>query len=237
MEQHGRGGPIRHGLLQAGLSAASTTIMLPGGDVGAVLAAAAAPLWAAVLTADRQRSSSQAARVLGEAVRMSDMGPEEAEGWVEGDDARLMLTRDVVQAAMTTLDERWVAGLSRVLADGMADDAKIDVSRLVARALLDLEPAHISLVQGMLTLDPETGAPAKRPAGTTVRLGSIEWPFHRLLLAFPHLSGGLEALLAGLERHGLIMVKVPGQLWFPGGFAVTCLHYLREQAGEVAVQH
>ena len=71
-----------------------------------------------------------------------------------GAKATMLLARDVVQAALTTLNEQWIDALARVLADAKRDDAKIDVGRLVVRALSDLEPAHIAVLQGMNGREP-----------------------------------------------------------------------------------
>ncbi len=204
------------------MSAAVTAVGLPAGDLGAILSAAAVPLLEATMAVDRERSWHNVGRVLDDAVATVGMSPEDATAWIGASDSRLMLTRDVVQAALTTLDERWVQGLSRVLAEGMADDAKIDLSRLIALALRDLEPAHVTVMHGMLYRSPEHPYELREPEPGPFLIRALEWSFSDLMAAFPNLASGMPAILAGLERHGLILSVEQGRTWCPSGFAVQC---------------
>lgn len=57
------------------------------------------------------------------------------------------LLADAIQGAATTLDQRKVAGLAKAVANGLLDDqAAIDESLLIVRAVADLEEAHVRLL-------------------------------------------------------------------------------------------
>jgi hypothetical protein len=66
-------------------------------------------------------------------VEQAELDVEELAAWSQEDDRHLALVREVVNAAITTLDEQKVDALARVLSAAILDEAKLDSSVLVAK--------------------------------------------------------------------------------------------------------
>jgi hypothetical protein len=103
--------------------------------------------------------------------------------WVRASERHALYFQDAVEAAWATLDGAKLRTLGYVLADGLADDARLDVDQLVIRALRRLEAGHIQVlalvVRGRMS-----------PTGLSAHL--------------PHVGAAMPALLADLESAGCL---------------------------------
>jgi hypothetical protein len=166
-----------------------------GGPDGAIAGAAAAPYLLAFIQiagdARRQRIGS-AEHLL--AVTGDDLGksPDELREIVVSDPRLLELAARVIEAAGRTTMEDKLQALSRVLANGLRDDAAIDEAVFVADALSAMEPPHVLVLR---TIDRSLPEPASGEPG---------WSTHWLLLEYPMYEKVLASVLRALERHGLI---------------------------------
>jgi hypothetical protein len=147
-----------------------------------------------------------------DAAEQAGMDNADVAAWLNADERHVGFFAETLEAAWSTLDKHKLHALSYVLADGFQDDARLDVDQLVVRALRELEPAHVRVLDLMAT----TGTSSR----ATVR-GSL-----------PELRDGLEAIFAGLERTGCLGASVfPSDGPLPlavTDFGRTCLEVLRK---------
>ena len=106
--------------------------------------------------------------------------PEELAADVVRDPAQLRISQTALAAAGTTYDERKIRLLANVLAEGLEDEALLDVSWLIASALRDIEAPHVRVLHVIKTH------------------GQWSWP-HNI-----ELGEGSDAIIATLVRHGLV---------------------------------
>ena len=198
---------------------------LPLGAPGPMIAAAGMVLFDAAAEADK-RVWAQFNAMADDTLATTGMSLEDFQAWAAQDDAHLTFIRDLVATALTTLDEQKVRALGRVLQANLHDEAKVDDSILVLRALRDLEAPHIRVVRSMMYTDLD-GTPLK---GTQI-LGLLRWTPEDIGNRHPQIGVLLIFnVISTLERHGLI-TKVPSvsqtaDSYVPTGFAMTCLNYL-----------
>lgn len=180
---------LPRGARAVGQAVSATVGLGIGGPVGAVIAAAASDYFVdfagkawAELAAWRQKS---AAAMLGLAADELDQEPKELlEKAKAAEDAAQLLHESIAAAAETFYDWK-VQALAKALANGLAEDlAHVDESRLLVRALADLEPIHLRVLKRLPS--PGLGAPATREQ-VAVHAGYAD----------------PGAVLAVLARHGL----------------------------------
>lgn len=137
----------------------------------------------------------------------------------------------MVEAAWRLTGQQKAEALARILADGIKDDARLDVEPLFLAAIRDLESAH---VQTLRTMTNGTN-PKDVIEGPPVREGT-EWATEHLVEALPHLASGMDYVVATLDRVGYI---VPGfarfevaPWWRVTRFGHQCLVYLQDRRVE-----
>jgi hypothetical protein len=128
----------------------------PLGPAGAAVGAAGAVLFDAAAEADR-RVWQQFDRMVDEATANAGLSAGALQDWASASDERLTFVRDIVSAALTTLDEQKVRALGSVLSDVLQDDALLDDRPFIVETLRDLHPVHVTVLRSMLFDDnPET---------------------------------------------------------------------------------
>jgi hypothetical protein len=201
--------------------------ILVGGPFGAVLGAIATPVLELVIRRGNRRSAENVNRVLEDAAKDADMSADEMVDVIGRDDRYLAVSAAAVQAAMTTLDDAKVAALARVLGEALQDEARLDVSWLLIRALADLEAPHVRILRTMATeLCP--------PVDSAVALRPGIWRLKALQGRLPQLEHGLDPIMATLERHGAVWGKglaaaADDPVWSLTGFGRGCLRLLEER--------
>ena len=196
----------------------------PGGAaIGAVI-----PEIVRELTAKRITSMKIA---MDHACNFSGVSEPELINWVRADTAHAELVIAAVEAACQTLDPDRLRALGYVLAGGLADDAKIDNSRLLVDALRDLQPAHVSVLRTLME--------APSPRESEVRTG--QWSIAELAELHPNLAAAMDSIMATLQRLGCTVVAPnfhlvrPGKadvenesMWMATGFGRHCLEVIRQ---------
>lgn len=171
----------------------SSVGLIVGGPVGAVVGAAAAPLVEYLLNKGNQRYVGNAQRMLVGAADLAGRSVDQLGVYVGGSADRQAAAVSAVQAAADTLYEAKVTALARVLAYGLADDARLEMAAVYLRALRDLEAYHVRV---LAHLD------VRRRAVHTDRealVGSED-----LEAEMPGLADGMAPILAVLEREALV---------------------------------
>jgi hypothetical protein len=201
---------------------------LPLGAPGAMIGAAGLVLFDAAAEADK-RVWSRFNGMAQDSVSAAGMTLDEFRAWATQDDGHLLFLRDLVATSLATLDEQKVTALGRVLTANLTDDAQIDESILVVRALRDLESAHIRALHGMLYNHPDDGTALK---GGTRILSTLRWSSEAIGKHNNIDRMVLHNVLATLERHGLIsqvedvnVTRLP-TVFIPTEFGMTCINYL-----------
>jgi hypothetical protein len=150
--------------------------------------------------------------------------------WIEADDRHAALLAQALEAAWSTLDRHKLRMLAHVLADCFRDDARLDVDRLVIRALRELEPAHLRVLDEAAHAIEEQHDNPNAVRGVTVRF---------LRKHLPDLSEGMHALVAGLQRTGCLSeAEFRGEIFGNAPLAVTpfglrCLEIVRREAADL----
>ena len=134
-----------------GLGAAAVAGFAIGGPIGAIVGGMSAPYRVEMA----QRSWEEIAAIRGDDVvglvgqasaRLGVDAEESHEAAMSSTEGRSIFA-DSVQSAAETLDRRKVAGLAKALANGlMNDQAAIDESLIMVRAIADLEAPHVTLL-------------------------------------------------------------------------------------------
>lgn len=122
-------------------------------------------------------------------------------------DERVELLGRVLEAAARTPLEKKIRALSRVLVDGLQDDADMGEAFMLADALADMEEPHVLLLE---RIHEEPIAPAE--TRTNQNWG---WDINDISQATRELNPTLNGILAVLARHGLLEDK--GRVTYPGG--------------------
>lgn len=205
---------------------------LPLGPTGQVLGAAGSVLFDAAAEADR-RVWRRFDRMVEDASADAGLTANELHEWAGASDEHLNFIRQLVSAALTTLDEQKARALGRVLTDVMIDDALLHDRPMIVRTLSDLDPVHVLLLRSMLYDDNPQDSDVKGVAnGATTVLSAHRWTYSALLEKHPRIHSMLMAnVLATLERHGLIRrQQLADDTYSPAAYAVPVLNYLSEQA-------
>lgn len=156
---------------------------------------------------DRKRAS-QADEMLAEAQQSTGITPDEMDSWARSEE-HLHLLVELVEVPWRTRDREKVSVLSRVLADGITDDALIDVGILRAEALRVIEAPHLSLLGHMAQRSPDDNR---------------VWRLEDLESELPRLAEGMGPLLATLQRAGCVL-PASG---FGGGISFVVTTFGRE---------
>jgi hypothetical protein len=189
-----------------------------GGTAGAVGSAVASVALGYMAGYDRQ-SAQQADDVLVDAQASAGITADELATWARSDD-HLRLLVGVVEASWRTRNRDKLRALSVVLAEGISDDARIDVGILLAEAFRDIEAAHLRVLAHM----------AKRPDDDR-----RAWDRDELATDLPSLAEGIAPLLAALHRTGCIHSPAAfgGAVYYSvSPFGHHLLRYVRDAASE-----
>jgi hypothetical protein len=146
-----------------------------------------------------------------DATNLADMDGVDLVAWINDDERHAAFFAEALETAWSTLDRHNLRTLSYVLAEGFQDAARLEVDKLVVRALRELDAPHIRVLDLMAS----TGANRKQvPA------------------SLPELTDGLDAIFAALERAGCLasaMFPSDGpQPLVVTDFGRTCLMYLQK---------
>jgi hypothetical protein len=168
------------------------------------------------LASDSRASTEQ---VLVEASVHSGLTPEEFADRISRDETSRLLGGIAFSAGSRTRNKDKIRGLGRALSDGILadDDARIDETHLILRAIDDLETPHIAVLDLLVNyypgsgyfdgrwepptrIDPDRRAPGEGPIRT-------RWTEHDLDVARPGFHGSVPSLLGTLQRHGLAVTE------------------------------
>lgn len=164
------------------------------------------------LASDSQASAGQ---VLVEASSYSNKAPDEFAEIIRQDEERRLLGGIAFAAGSRTRNRDKIRGLGRALADGVLadDDARLDETHLILRAMDDLEAPHITVLDFLVNYYPgtvrqgeQTHPPrrVKDDPRTHERADThSRWKVYELEFARPGFRGSAQSLLGTLQRHGL----------------------------------
>lgn len=124
-------------------------VAAPLGVPGSALGAAGVVLFDAAADADR-RVWAQFSDMVDEATAAAGVTPSELAEWAASSDQHLALVRELVSAALATLDADKIRALRCVLTDALVDEAMLDESPLIIRALRELDPVHVRVLHSMV---------------------------------------------------------------------------------------
>jgi hypothetical protein len=208
-------------------SVAGTAVGLAvGGPAGAVVGSVVAP--AAEMVAARERKGALNIGLLVRTLsELTGVSAEGLEAWARESSGRLQLVTSAMQAAYGTMVDEKVRGLSRVLANVLEDDARLEYGQLVVDALAELDASHIRVLHAMVRED----APASGSAGSIAAGG---WCRSQLQTHLPHLAKGVGPIASVLERTGMITEgraadpddEGENLSWVLTPFGVDCLEFL-----------
>lgn len=185
---------------EAALSATSSVLAAlvgagVGGTEGAVAAGVVAPatleLARGTMTEFAARFTLSIGRVIQGASERTGDTPEDLVAKAKADPRKVALLAEAMVAAGRTLNEQKIRGLASALANGLlGDEAAVDDSQIIIRALAELEEPHIRLL-GLLVQD--FGQP---------RLSADIWAMRKLAKA----ETATEAIVATLLRTAILKV-------------------------------
>lgn len=198
------------------------------GLVGAEIAAVV-PAYVSGLFAMREKNLMT---VTEDATNLAGMDGADLVAWIKDDERHAAFFGEALETAWSTLDRHRLRTLSYVLAESFRDDARLDIDQLVVKALRDLDPPHIRVLNVMAEAE---GIPIGEPGGSFQSDPSPPIGIELLTVrnALPELNDGLDAIVAGLERTGCIARSE--RAMFGGNqplvvtdFGRTCLEALRK---------
>lgn len=201
---------------------------LVGGAVGA-----ATPEVIKTIDAYQRRVGQSAEMVMADAASQAKMSPEDLHLWAVGDDRRLSLVAGTVQAALSSLDKTKLRALSRVLAEAVEDDAKLDLATLITASLADLEPAHVRVLRALCSETP--------PRTSEEQVAPKAWLRSALVRRFPNLGEGISPIMATMVRHGMVDDSgwkgttpsgQPDDVWRLTEYGASVVAYLREATAD-----
>lgn len=189
------------------------TQLATGAGVASAIAGGTVPPTVSVLVRGTRevirRRHNRAEKQLNDAAELVG-GLDLLEERVYSHDERVELLGRVLEAAArtTTLKNKFKA-LSRVLVDGLEDDADIDEAFILAAALTDVETPHVEVLR---YINEQAIPPTEfRPDNGLEPRG---WEADYLARALPELAEVLDGLIAVLTRHGLLIDV--GRVNYPG---------------------
>jgi hypothetical protein len=112
------------------------------------------------------------------------------------DDEHLEMTLQILEAAARTTYANKLRALSRVLANGLTDDAA-DTHPFLRAAVIAVEAPHVQVLLALR--DPD-----QKPDLQDVRLTTSAWNPYHLAEAMPGLNGVMPAIVRALTLHGLV---------------------------------
>jgi hypothetical protein len=136
---------------------------------------------------------------------------------------------EAIEAAWAALDAHKLRTFGYVLADGMTDEAKLDIDQLVIRTRREMEAGHVKVLATIVE-----GENPERSDGSWLRA--------HLAARHPGLSEAIDAILAtlsGLGCIGEIVGTYGGSTWAdtpwgPTDFGRRCLNMIRAGEGLIA---
>jgi hypothetical protein len=207
---------------------APTFVMLALGEgVAKAIAGGTVPVIAPAMVRIAQAANRQRQNFMAEMLnKAADYvgGLDILEERVYSHNERVILLARVLQAAADTIMKEKFRALSRVLAEGLRDDADIGEAFILAAALGDIEAHHVEVLRYIRDKPippPELRSPDdENPRG---------WEAKVLARALSQLTGILDGLVAVLTRHGLLIDV--GRANFPGtvGPAILAISRLGER--------
>lgn len=192
-----------------------------GPEIATMLTAALNPFFDHVAELGNRR----ALQAFHRSTELADVSPEDLARWGGQSPNHAALMVQVADAAWRSADEAHIEGLARVLAESIHDDARLDLAPLYVSALRDLEPAHVRVLNSMASDINAADDFEGKEVGS-----SGEWATEHLATKHEHLSDGLHAILATLDRVGCIArgnSRFGGAVWWGvTPFGHGCLGYL-----------
>ncbi len=188
-----------------------------GGVGGAVMGAAAVPYLTALFqrSADELRTdqTSRVEEMLQTAGEAAGLPPDQFAERAGRSPRTRFLANAAIQAAADTFWPPGVRALGRALAAGLvqAEDATIDIPKMVLPAMTEMVASHLQLLDLMVMCrwNGSVGARggAERidtPATGYLAHAKSEWTAGHMKTALPSLEPVLGSLIGAMERHGLI---------------------------------
>jgi hypothetical protein len=185
-----------------------------GGADGVVVGAASAPLLAELfrrtrdeIIGDRVRRAEE---MLQSAAESSGLPPDEFAERAARSERTRFLADAAVKAAAETDWPPSVRAIGRALAGGLigADDTTIDIPKLVLPAMTEITASQVQVLELMVMSRPRwdgSKTHAERVDDKSLfRETKNKWSAAEITTVHPNLGPALPALLAGLDRRGLI---------------------------------
>lgn len=122
-----------------------------------------------------------------------------------GDDPRrIALVSKAVAIASLATTEAKIDALAHLVAEGVDDDAKLDENDLLLNILADIEVPHVTTLLTLATVfDPNIRMCRSLKDGELHE--ARFFTYGELRTELPRFGQGISAIVATLERHGLIM--------------------------------
>ena len=168
-----------------------------GGLPGALAGGTLPPILEHILGRGNDRYVEAAAATLEDAAAEAEVTDEEMTSWLDADTRNLSLATDVVRAALNTLNQQKLQALATVLAEGIRDADRLEMSAMYARALTAIEAPHIQVLE-LFASRPEPDSAVDR--SDIIMEAEVE-------RSFAHFADGLNPIMATLEREGLIIQR------------------------------
>jgi hypothetical protein len=92
-----------------------------------------------------------------DATKLAGMDGADLVAWIKEDERHAVFFTEALEAAWNTLDRHNLRTLSYVLADGFQDAARLEVDKLVVRALRELDAPHIRVLDLMASTGANRG--------------------------------------------------------------------------------
>lgn len=160
-----------------------------GADVGGVLGAQLGSVVPVFIADAVRRSGVRVASVAETSTALAGLNGESLKYWLETPRNAALFT-EALNAAWQALDEDKLKTLSQALADGLTDDAVLELSRLRVRTTAALDSVHL------LVLEFLTEPPRPERAG---------WSRQEILERFPSLGPGIDPVLSTLDQSGCLV--------------------------------
>jgi hypothetical protein len=201
---------------------------LVGHDLGGLAGAEAAQVLPAILEGLFARRRENVVRVTEEAVYLAGLDGPQLAAWVHSSDEHAAYLQAALEAAYDTLDEHKLRTFTSVLADGLQDDARLDMNQLVLAAVRELDAPHLRVLDTMGTV----------LRNDTDRKRDLDAWSPWLLEVHGHkgLAEGLVPILVTLERTACVRQAAPEnweelstgeRSWMITPFGTRCLDFIR----------
>lgn len=219
-------------------SAAGTTVgLVVAGPAGAAAGGLAAPALQALINflgLRFERARHQAERVLADAAARNGISEDDLIGMAEQSSQKTELTAEVVNAAARATTEQKLRALATALARGVQGDDNIAAQeRVKVAALADLEPLHIAVMTCLLSRPPHYDSEEKwQEVMREPPNGAYGWLPDEVVEKLPETAPVIDAILAALNRSGLVFDTAIGTVGYKARYAATgfgrqCLDWLQ----------